>query len=161
MSVRAAKLGDIETLLFIAHETQKALRAAGSLQEIGIHQQNELEDYVSRGYMYLFEEEGVLGSVKLEPLPADKVQQWTLQPKRKYTFLSNFMLLPKYQNSGRGVKLMERILLLLHDEETTVVLDCWEGNSKLRHFYQEKCHFTLHGVFPENDYWIAVFKKLR
>ncbi|KAK9762364.1 hypothetical protein K7432_011952 [Basidiobolus ranarum] len=157
--LRIATQRDIELLLYIARETQTSLQAAGSLQEIGIHNRNEVEAYIDKEYMYIFEDQEIFGGVKIEPLEPGKAKEWRLNPEFRYIFLSNLMLLPKHQRKGLGVDLMGLIFDQFYQEEVVLVLDCWEGNKKLREFYQKKCHFILHGVFPQEDYEIAVFRK--
>lgn len=64
------------------------------------------------------------------------------------------MLEPSLQGKGLGKVFLREVLEALGEEG--VCLDCWAGNEKLRGFYGE-CGFELIGVWPEEDYEIAVF----
>jgi GNAT superfamily N-acetyltransferase len=83
-------------------------------------------------------------------------------------YLHSLMLNPEFQGQGLGRVFLRQLLSILELETNardkskeevkgvSIVLDCWAGNDKLRAFY-EAVGFKLLGLFPEEDYEIAVF----
>ena len=53
--------------------------------------------------------------------------------------------------------MMEYSLTLSKKLELLLYLDCWAGNDKLKNFYLNN-GFKHVGDFPEEDYFISVFK---
>ena len=105
----------------------------------------------------------VIGSAFAEPITAERFPQiaaWDAVPDGfPGWFLYGLIVRPEYQRQGWGRTLLDGICRKQKATAPAVlVLDCWAGNQKLRQFYRE-AGFDLHGVFPEADYEIAVFKR--
>ena len=64
---------------------------------------------------------------------------------------------PEEQGKGLGRIFLDGIRQqVIPHYNGTIVLDCWAGNDKQRDFYL-RARFTFHGIFPENDYQVAIF----
>jgi GNAT superfamily N-acetyltransferase len=105
-----------------------------------------------------------VGSVLVDPLDGInpntltiEYNDWALEKlPRPLWYLHGLMIEPAEQRNGMGLIFLEGVLQLMKVEGGTIVLDCWEGNIKLRAFYQ-KAGFSQKGTFPESDYKIAVY----
>ena len=71
-------------------------------------------------------------------------------------YLSKVALLPKYQKKGIGERMIHKAIEIVHSQGKVVVLDCWNGNKKLKEYYT-KIGFKYIMDFPEDDYFISIF----
>jgi RimJ/RimL family protein N-acetyltransferase len=125
---------------------------------------SKVEITIQGGYAYLLVMEGLpMGSVFVGPLdgvcPNTKTIQhgtWGVENLPGLLYLQSLMIEPNKQGKGLGLVFLDGVMRSMKEPGGTIVLDCWAGNSKLRHFY-EKAGFTHHGNFPENDYEISVY----
>ncbi|RDU37750.1 hypothetical protein DRW41_07955 [Neobacillus piezotolerans] len=72
-------------------------------------------------------------------------------------YLSKIAILPNYQGHGFGRGIVSFACTLAKTAGKPMYLDCWAGNHKLREFYTG-CDLEYIGDFPEEDYFISVFK---
>ncbi len=72
-------------------------------------------------------------------------------------YLYRIAILPKNQGKNQGKFIIDYIKTFSKKNKTSIFLDCWEGNQKLNSFYSEN-GFDYIGKFPEEDYFISVFK---
>jgi GNAT superfamily N-acetyltransferase len=80
-----------------------------------------------------------------------------LKLQERCYYLAKIALLPKCQGSGFGAQIIQFASAKANEAEVSLYLDCWAGNEKLKKFYL-KTGFVLIGDFPENDYYISIFK---
>ncbi|WP_316569571.1 GNAT family N-acetyltransferase [Neobacillus sp. YIM B06451] len=80
-----------------------------------------------------------------------------LQVDEGALYLSKIAILPNYQGLGFGRKIVSFTCILAKTAGKDMYLDCWAGNHKLREFYTG-CGLEYLGDFPEDDYFISVFK---
>ena len=81
------------------------------------------------------------------------VASFCIKPYEKDTaYATRIAVHPDYQGAGIG----KAICTWLKGYEHPVYLDCWNGNEKLKSFYEENGGHII-GVFPEADYEICVF----
>ena len=71
-------------------------------------------------------------------------------------YLSKVALLPKYQRKGIGAKMIQKAIEIVHSQGKVVVLDCWNGNKKLKEYYT-KIGFKYIMDLPEDNYFISIF----
>ncbi|MGV2941336.1 GNAT family N-acetyltransferase [Mesobacillus sp. LC4] len=64
---------------------------------------------------------------------------------------------PEYQGKGYGSVITSWSCQYARQLVEELYLDCWAGNEKLKNFYSEN-GFEYVGDFPEEDYYISVFK---
>ncbi|WP_088012228.1 GNAT family N-acetyltransferase [Gottfriedia acidiceleris] len=86
--------------------------------------------------------------------------KFILEEIHKTTNLSTFRLTVAKFNK-RAIRLYENFGFIVENEfyteRVSIYLDCWAGNDKLKQFYQNYGLKQL-GDFPENDYYISIFK---
>lgn len=105
--------------------------------------------------------ERVRGAVFVEPVTMETLPalaRWAIDADGlAIRYLHKLMVAPDHQGRALGRMLLDGVQSLTTDHEPAlIVLDCWAGAVRLRRFYT-RCGFALHGVFPEDDYEIAVF----
>ena len=64
---------------------------------------------------------------------------------------------PKYNGQGIGKDICRWVKEYSENNSTSIYLDCWAGNDKLRSFYTD-AGYEYMGDFPEEDYFISAFK---
>jgi GNAT superfamily N-acetyltransferase len=142
----------------LSARVQEALTAARSLQRIGPLALENVERSLQAGHAYVLKTtKQPLGSVLVDPLDDARFVHWKLHAlPGPLWFLHTLMLEPGEQGKGLGLAFLEGVKQLAIPTSGTIVLDCWAGNMKLRDFYR-RAGFTLYGIFPEQDFEVAVF----
>lgn len=162
--VRRAFASELPLLLEIAAAAQDKLIQAGSAQQIAGYTRQNADARVQHGELYALEVSGqIVGSAFVEPVTPKRFPQisaWNVVLAGYFArFLYGLVISPAFRGRGLG-----RVLLggVCRQETFTppavLLLDCWAGNLKLRKFYSD-AEFEFCGEFPEEDYWIAVFRK--
>lgn len=72
-------------------------------------------------------------------------------------YLYRLAVLPSVQGLGLGGEILAYIREDYDFTHNDLYLDCWNGNDKLKEFYL-RAGFRYVGDFPEDDYYISVFK---
>ncbi len=163
--VREAVSTQASCLLKIAQAAQDKLTDAGSAQQIAGYTPQNITERMERGEVFVLEVSGsVLGSAFVEPAAPERFPQiaaWDAVPGGcPAWFLYGLVIHPEHQGRKWGQKLLHAICLQEKlAPPAAVLLDCWAGNTRLRRFYAD-AGFALHGVFPEEDYEVAVFRKM-
>lgn len=163
LRVRRAEQGDIAFIVDLSRRVQEKLTASGSLQQIGPIPRETVAAQVNAGTAHIIDgSSGRLGSVFVEPVTVERLPnlaRWKLADLTSVPwFLHKLMLEPGEQGHGFGTHFLDGIKAYVASQqpESTIVLDCWAGNDKLRDFYT-RAGFKLHGVFPANGFEVAVF----
>ena len=162
--VRKAALSEVTSLLTLAQVVQAKLTNAGSVQRIAGYSKQNICERTERGELWVLEVCGVvIGSAFVEPVTPERLPQivdWNAVPDGcSAWFLYGLVVHPEHQGEGWGRVLLDSICR--QDKfrlPGTLLLDCWAGSTKLRHFYTDS-GFDLHSVFPESGFEIAVFKR--
>ncbi len=163
-SVRPASASEIPLLLEIAAAVQDKLIRAGSVQQIAGYTRQNAAVRVQHGELYVLEQSGhLIGSAFVEMVTAGRFPQisaWNAVPAgHSAWFLYGLIISPAFQGHGLGRVLLDGICCQeSFPAPVVLLLDCWAGNAKLRQFYLS-AGFEFCGEFPEEDYWIAVFRK--
>ena len=161
IEVRPADIDDIAYIVDLSARVQAKLTASGSLQQIGPINREVVSDYVMARAAYVLDDGTRLGSVfvrSIHPESFSQFFQWELHKlAAPVYFLSKLMIEPARQGQGLGVTLLSGAVALFNKrKQGTLTLDCWAGNEKLRSFYSQN-GFALHGIYPEEDFQVAVF----
>ena len=162
--VREAVSTEVSCLLKIARAVQDKLTREGSAQQIAGYTARNVRERTERGEAFVLEVYGsVIGSAFVEPVTPDRFPQiaaWkAVQEGCSAWFLYGLVIHPEHQGWKWGRVLLHGICRQENLAASAVLLlDCWAGNAKLRRFYAD-AGFDLHGVFPEDDYEVAVFRK--
>ncbi|HLZ55822.1 MAG TPA: GNAT family N-acetyltransferase [Ktedonosporobacter sp.] len=159
LHVRRAKSDEIVWIIDLSQRVQDALTTSGSLQQIGPLPYQMVEPSIHAGCTYLLESpERRLGSVLVDPIKAPSLQKWQLEGlEPPVWYLHALMIEPNARGKGLGMTFLDGIKqYVLPDHKGSITLNCWAGNHKLRDFYL-RAGFTLHGIYGEKDYEVAVF----
>lgn len=158
--VRRARPDETGWIVDLSARVQAALTSSGSLQQIGPLAEKSVQESIAGGNAYVLETaEGRLGGVLVDPLANNSpyIIKWGLQAlPGPCWYLHALMLEPGKQGQKLGLDFLDGVKHLVLSAAGTIILDCWAGNAKLRDFYH-RAGFAFHGVFPENDYEVAVF----
>ena len=161
--VRKATRGDIAFIIDLIERVQQKLIDSGSLQQIGPVTSAMVADLVGKGNVHILAEPGRrLGSVFVEPVTRENfpyVEQWELtETGCSLWFLRTLAIEPAKQGRGLGYIFLDGIKSYVASlpQPAMLFLDCWAGNDKLRAFYT-RAGFQLHGVYPTEDFSVAVF----
>jgi GNAT superfamily N-acetyltransferase len=161
VKARRANSEDTNWIIHLSGKVQAALTAAGSLQQIGPLALDMVEKAISEKHCYIIETSSErVGCVFIRPIeqaiiPA--VETWKLETfPVPHWLLHSFMLEPVEQRKGLGFHALARVVEQIQPSHGTILLDCWAGNDKLRDFY-ERAGFKFYGIFPEQDFEVAVY----
>ncbi|KAI8893655.1 acyl-CoA N-acyltransferase [Globomyces pollinis-pini] len=160
LKVRLVEINELEFMIKLSQSVQIWLRNRSSLQEIEVSKQEAITA-INReiAYFILFmDNPAPIGMILVDKKPSDHVISLLhLENCGQVIFLSKFMLDPDYIGQGIGEQFLNTVLPnAIPITNQILALDCWAGNENLRKLYQ-KCGFTLFGVFPEQDWEIAVY----
>ncbi|PVH79154.1 hypothetical protein DL98DRAFT_572633 [Cadophora sp. DSE1049] len=168
---RQATPSDAEYILSLAARVQAALTASGSLQELTPSTLDTIRASIHNEEFLIFTSTKSTSPVHLSPIGSVAISpfspssghgsgSWGVDEICGETwYLHSLMLEPSLQGNGLGKDFVKEAVKILGQRHGagTLVLDCWAGNKKLREFYDE-VGFGLVGIFPEEEYEIAVFK---
>ena len=163
--VRSAVSTEANRLLEIAQAAQNKLTRAGSVQQIAGYSAQNVRTRMERSELFVLEACGnILGSAFVEPVTAERFPQiarWNAVPKGcPAWFLYGLVIHPEQQGRKWGQRLLQGICRQIGmAAPAALLLDCWAGNARLRRFYTD-AGFVLHGVFPEEEYEVAVFRRM-
>lgn len=131
-----------------------------NLNKKGINQWNypcdakEIEHDIMKNYVYILVlNDNVVGTFSLRPI--EHYAPLDVEPNSKYLY--RLAILSAYKGNNLGKEMIEYVCRTARCLGSTIYLDCWAGNKKLRKFYTE-AGFEFLGDFPEEDYFISVFK---
>ena len=112
---------------------------------------NDLKQKCKKGLFYVYYNEGnIIGCYCLERNPDIK---WI--EEKEFTYLSFLCLLPNYQGKKLGKILIENAI---ENSSKNLYLDCWNGNTKLKFFYESNGFKYLKDK-KKKDYFVSVYKK--
>ena len=162
--IRLAEASDAPLLREIAQAAQHKITQTGSVQQIAGYTPQNIAERTRRGEAFVLEVSSrVLGSGFVEPVTPERFPQiaaWKAVPEGcPAWFLYGLVIHPEHQGRHWGRVLLRGICRRQKLASPAVLLlDCWAGNAKLRQFYAD-AGFALHGVFPEEEYKVAVFRR--
>ena len=162
--IRRASQHEAAVVLEIGRSVQDKLTHSGSAQQLAGYFPQNIAARIDQGELSVLEVDGVvIGSAFVEPVAPERFPQiasWDAIPDGcPAWFLYGLVVSPDRQGQSWGRLLLQAICCqAAFAPPAVLLLDCWAGNQKLRRFYSES-GFYLHGVFPEGDYEIAVFRR--
>ncbi|WP_033168302.1 GNAT family N-acetyltransferase [Clostridium sp. KNHs205] len=155
MKIEKAVLGDLDNIITVLDEVTLRLLEKGIPQWNYPWYREEIEKDLQS--QYVVREEGrVIAVFSLKPL--DRCFDHESQSKEDY-YLHRIAVLPEYQGKGIGEKILRYVQKFSVKHKKNIYLDCYQGNKKLRQFY-EKAGFYYQGDYPEENYLVSVFRFL-
>jgi GNAT superfamily N-acetyltransferase len=149
MEIRLARQEDVEGILSILNA------ASLDLLEKGINQWEYPWDekvlVKQLGFLYV----GTVAGKVICTFGIKDVKDLHVAESGKYLY--QIAIHPEYQGKGYGPVITSWACQYSRSLGEELYLDCWAGNQKLKHFYSEN-GLDYVGDFPEEDYYISVFK---
>ncbi|MBT2642486.1 GNAT family N-acetyltransferase [Bacillus sp. ISL-41] len=149
MEIRPAKQEDVKEILSILNATSLALIEKGINQWSYPWHENTIVGQL--GFFYI----GTLAGKVIATFGIKDLNDWHVGKSGKYLY--QIAIHPKYQGKGYGSVITSWACQYARELGEELYLDCWAGNTKLKDFYSEN-GFEFVGDFPEEDYYISVFK---
>ncbi|MFS1511598.1 GNAT family N-acetyltransferase [Chengkuizengella sp. SCS-71B] len=153
MYIRLAKLKDLQHVLNVLNKVTLALQKKGINQWEYPWDVDNIKSEIKNNYTYVLIDTEIIGAFCIKEI--DYLSELTLESNSKY--LCKIAILPEYQGKNFGSKIIEYACSSANDVNKTMYLDCWAGNEKLKKFYLNH-GFDYQGDFPEEDYFISIFK---
>eukprot|EP00833_Pecoramyces_ruminatium_P005687 jgi/Orpsp1_1/1179719/evm.model.c7180000070512.1 len=148
-----AKNDDANEICQLLKNVTKDLHERGINQWMDEWKIEDIREFILKKNIYVlrYKENGkIIGIFSLEE---NKI---LLEQFPNSLYLSKVALLPKYQKQKIGEKMIKKAIEIVHSQKKVVVLDCWNGNQKLKDYYT-KLGFKYIKDIPEYDYFISVF----
>jgi ribosomal protein S18 acetylase RimI-like enzyme len=155
LRIEKAVLADLDRIVSVLDEaTLKLLKNEIPQWNYPWYREDIEKDLKSQ---YVVREEGsIIAVFSIKPL--DNYFDKGIQSKED-CYLHRIAALPEYQGKGIGEKILRFVQKFSIKQEKNIYLDCYQGNKKLRQFY-EKAGFYYQGDYPEEDYMVSVFRFL-
>jgi ribosomal protein S18 acetylase RimI-like enzyme len=154
MKIRSAAQDDLLEVVNILNKAAQDLHSKGINQWDYPWDEKEILQQIHSKYLYILSKDevsiGTFGIRELHHLSDCEIEQGS-------QYLFQIAILPEYQGMGYGEAITDWACTFARDNNSTLYLDCWAGNEKLKRFYREN-GFQWIGDFTEEDYYISVFK---
>lgn len=155
IQIRPALAQESDAVLDILNRAKDKLLAKGIQQWTSPWKADTIRQSIESGEQFVAIQNGQAVAVfKLSSQSSNRLVEAT-QPGNLY--LIQLAVDPGKQNQGIGKGVIEQILQFAAEHGKTLYLDCWAGNHKLKAFYRG-CGLESLGDFPEEDYFITVFR---
>ena len=154
MRIRLAMINEKKQVLDILNKVTLDLHQKGIKQWDYPWQANKCGVDIKKNYAYvLLIEDKIVGTFFIKDI--DCLSEFKILSKSKYLY--QIAILPEYQRNNLGSVILIFACSLATDIKKTIFLDCWSENDKLKKFYV-KNGFEILGDFPEENYFITIFK---
>jgi len=154
MMIRLATLDNKETVVEILNKVTLDLHGKGIQQWEYPWDADRLADVIKKNYVYvLVKDENIIGTFCIKEI--DELSELKIDSRSNYLY--QIAILPDYQGNKLGSDITDFACTYAKEVNKTLYLDCWAGNGKLKGFYLNN-GFTYEGDFPENDYFISIYK---
>jgi GNAT superfamily N-acetyltransferase len=155
IKIELATIEDIHKVMKILNEVTEDLLDKDINQWEYPWKEEVIKEDIIKSRIFLVVYEGVIiGTFSIRALD-DQDNAFYRGVEGKYLY--RIAILPRTQGLGFGVTMLN----LIRESETlnrnNLYLDCWDGNKKLRNFYLES-GFIYMGDYPEDDYYISIYK---
>lgn len=152
--IRSAEIKDRGSIVCILNKVTLYLHENGINQWCYPWNYYEIEKDIKSGHVYVMTENDlIIGTFSMKDI--DNLASLLIEHGSKYLY--RVALLPEHQGENLGIKVINYACEYAGSLEKALYLDCWAGNEKLRSFYRS-AGFVFLGDFPEEDYFISVFK---
>lgn len=152
--IRAKHL-HLEDIILVLNEATRNLLEKGIQQWDYPWDKSIIEEEILNGQAYVvLDEDSLVGVFFIRTIEGD---DYPTVMKDNQLYLYRIAVRPDYQSQGVGQEICGAAFSIAKEANKIIYLDCWEGNSKLKAFYSN-FGFVYCGDFPEEDYWISVFK---
>jgi ribosomal protein S18 acetylase RimI-like enzyme len=152
--IRTAEIKNTDSIVELLNEVTLHLHVKGINQWSCPWNSDKIELDIKDGHVYvLLIDDLICGTFSLKDM--DNRDFPLFNPNSKYLY--RIAILPEYQGMNLGTQILNYVCKCSENFDQAVYLDCWAGNKKLRSFYSN-AGFEFKGDFPEEDYFISIFK---
>jgi ribosomal protein S18 acetylase RimI-like enzyme len=152
--IRTAEIKNKDSIVKLLNEVTLHLHEKGINQWSYPWNSDKIEQDIKARHVYvLLIDDLICGTFSLKDM--DNRDFPLFDPNSKYLY--RIAILPEYQGMNLGKQILNYIFKCSENFDQAVYLDCWAGNKKLRSFYSNS-GFEFEGDFPEEDYFISIFK---
>lgn len=153
--IRLAQLGDLDDIMNVLNEVTLDLNNKGIYQWTYPWGLQDIKQEIEQKHIYLvLSDQTVIGTFSIKEI---KKEQFELMQVGDL-YLYRIAISPKLQGKKLGIKIIQFAIQYASEQFKSFYLDCWNGNEKLRHFYQNT-GLEYIGDYSEEDYFISVFRK--
>jgi GNAT superfamily N-acetyltransferase len=150
MLIRKARIEEAQEITDVLNVVTQDLLRKNIRQWTQPWNESEIIEGINQGQLYVLADENkILGTFAIK----EKSCLSSLELTDGSYYLYQIAILPICQGKGLG----REILKFAERHFEKVYLDCWAGNTRLKDFYSQNGWDYL-GDFPENDYFISIFK---
>jgi len=150
-----AKHNHLNDILFVLDSATRDLLEKGIQQWDYPWNKETIEEEILNNQAYVvLDDDTLLGVFFIKSIEGDN---YPTIMKDNHLYLYRIAIRPDAQGDGVGQEICGAAFSIAKEAGKTIYLDCWEGNEKLKTFYSAT-GFIYCGDFPEEDYWISVFK---
>lgn len=154
MEIQLAELEDLQSIVEIVNEVTLHLHKKGINQWEYPCDLLEIREDIHNRVLYKVEYDNkLIGTFTVRNI--NNIGVYKLEESSKY--LARIAISPEFQGKGIGALIIEFAISIARESGVSLYLDCWAGNLKLREIYA-KHGFQHLGDYPENDYFISIFK---
>ena len=152
--IKPAEINDKDSIVELLNKVTLHLHEKGIDQWSYPWNPDKIELDINDGHVYvLLIDDLICGTFSLRDM--DNPDFPLFEPNSKYLY--RIAMLPEYQGMNLGSQILNYVCEHSRNAKQKVYLDCWAGNKKLRDFYSN-AQFEFLGDFPEEDYFISIFK---
>ncbi len=155
IKIKLATIEDIHKVMKILNEVTEDLLDKDINQWEYPWKEEVIKEDIIKSRIFLVIYEGVIiGTFSIRALD-NQDNAFYREVEGKYLY--RIAILPRIQGLGFGVTMLNLIRECETLNRKSLYLDCWAGNKKLRNFYLES-GFIYMGDYPEDDYYISIYK---
>lgn len=152
VKIRKSKDTQWPHVLFILNEVALDLQNKGIYQWSYPWEEETVKNEIDDCFVLLLGEK-IVGTFFITTV--DRLNELPIIAESMY--LSKIAVLPEYQGRNLGANIITYACSYAKRREKALYLDCWAGNEKLKAFYSTN-GFTYLGDYPEEDYYVSVFR---
>lgn len=150
--IRTAETKDADSIVNILNKVTLHLHKKGINQWDYPWNCEKIKEDIKNGHVYVISDKSfIIGTFSIKHI--DNLASLLIERDSKYLY--RIAILPEYQGKNIGIQIINYVFE--YSRNKTLYLDCWAGNEKLKSFYKNVA-FDYLGDYPEEDYFISVFK---
>lgn len=154
VKIKPAEIADAVEITELLKKTTLYLHEKGINQWSSPWNSDIVKADIKNGHVYVLTiDDLICGTFSVKD--ADGFDYLLIEQGSKYLY--RIAILPEYQGMNLGREVLNYVCEYSRSLKKALYLDCWAGNKKLREFYSN-AGFKFMGDFPEEDYFVTVFK---
>ena len=166
---RVASRKDLQAIMRLVEEARNWAEKNDIKQTVDSSDEKELGAQIDSGEVYICGENCIVATYTLQPIPRGSADEWHFVPDIKGTLnlestlsLKRFVVARKFSGMKLGYCVLDKACETVHAlGKSTLIIDCWAGNGKLREYYiGAGCSLLTIAQKRDNEnYRIAIFQR--